>query len=87
VKGLLPRGVEEAHKLGIYDLVRSSCGHEVNILAANTGPLSFPLLNYRETTPRSWSWRSRLPLGQLSPQSQMLNIVGIGINTNGKATL
>jgi 2-polyprenyl-6-methoxyphenol hydroxylase-like FAD-dependent oxidoreductase len=51
-EGLLPWGVEEARKLGIYDLLRSTCGHEVNSVTASIGPLSMPPRNLRETTPQ-----------------------------------
>jgi menaquinone-9 beta-reductase len=49
-EALLPWGVEEARNLGIYDLLRSSCGHEVTYFATSIGPLAMPPRNLRETT-------------------------------------
>jgi menaquinone-9 beta-reductase len=49
---IVPWGVDEARKLGIYELLRSSCGHELNQTSATFGPLSMPLRDMTATTPQ-----------------------------------
>ena len=51
-EGIAPWGVDEARKLGIYELLRSSCGHELTQASASFGPLSMPLRNLPATTPQ-----------------------------------
>src|ERR1700726_216153 len=51
-EGISPWGVEEARKLGIYELLRSSCGHELTQASATIGPLSMPLRDLTATTPQ-----------------------------------
>jgi len=51
-EGISPWGVDEARRLGIYDLLRSSCGHELTQAAATIGPLSMPLRDLTTTTPQ-----------------------------------
>ncbi len=51
-EGIVPWGVDEARKLGIYDLLRSSCGHELTQAAATFGPLSMPPRDLLATTPQ-----------------------------------
>lgn len=51
-EGFSPWGVDEARKLGIYELLRSSCGHELTQASATFGPLSMPLRDLTATTPQ-----------------------------------
>lgn len=49
-EGLVPWGVDEARRLGIYDFLRESCGHELRYALARIGPSALPLRDLVETT-------------------------------------
>src|ERR1700677_5142142 len=51
-EGLTPWGVEDARQLGIYELLRTTCGAELPNVAATFGRFSFPIRDMTATTPQ-----------------------------------
>ena len=68
-EAIVPWGVAEAHELGIYGLLKETCGHEVPLVEGGTGsglrdlrtttPQQLPLLSFPTTLCRKHCWRLR----------------------------
>jgi choline dehydrogenase-like flavoprotein len=51
-EGMTPWGCGEARELGIYDLMKSSCGHELPIWENYLGPMQIARRDMPSTTPQ-----------------------------------